>query len=939
MTDAAHVSTKFPNSLSDSREITLVHIDNPGQSAVLNYRTALDPALVATKLVPVDQRLLDLNGEPIPAWVSNYGTGLSDSEIWHKTNLLAGGKQVVSVGDAPWVNDLGPIVDIPSPDNNNLSDDWHKAVVTDLCPTDVVIAASIQFPYVPFLTSLYLSQMILFPVSSRHIVKTSDGTLHAVTSYTISGLSRIVYFKSTNGGVKWTALVVDNNDGQHYILPSITCDRSGGIHITYTRWDQVTSDTFWLYCNNDVPTGFELASDPAGSARTSVFGDRVVCGGEGTFTSLTYNDPHGHSWTTVNGSPTASSLVPADRSLNSITCDNWHHTVFSKTQSLVGSQFPPYRTLRVLRYPGIPTILPSGIIIPFDSSVPAGFTRYSAQDGYYIRGSTTVGTVGGAFTHYHNVSGSISGDGCSFLADVYVGSQGIDAHSHTHSGNFPTTNNVIPGHSSYLGILSSPATVIPSHSILMFATESLLSSITHISKSGDVLDGLSMYGANGYAGNGVTALTHNHPDFTYYSSSPTSGSGRGNFEWDTGVASTGHAHVFQVSGIGQSNSLPSLIRPYMYHVDSSIDLTTYGNDLFYIYIAPDGSLAAPVNISLIKQYYPSFEGVCLADGVDDVHFQWSAQGLNTTPGRARVCYKKISSGILGARVDLTTSDNHMLYSSMDIDINGDVHSVWFNATSNASIQYKKSVDGSFVGVAAETVDNDSYCGVPSNIITDKDCNTFLLYARWTDAGTAIKEVFYRKRDAATGTWGAAVNLSPNKAASGYNQFTGQICLDNKGNVVFTWSGKGYGAHTSVYHPVYRYLSPAGTIVPEVGVDAVDMFPLDDLEIFYPTVFWHSYPLTDGVYQNLVTSGLTFMYLYNPRNGVNKDTVDLKFYSSADALVGDVGAVGIGGSGSGDFTPSGVGGESVLQQESFTVVQRGYLCKTNLNPTIMGNYMK
>ena len=934
MTDAAHVSTKFPNSLADSREITLVYIDNPTQSPILNYRTSLDPALVASKLVSVDQRLLDLNGEPIPAWLSNYGTGLSESEIWHKTNVLSGGKQVVTVGDAPWVNDLGPIVDLPSADQQSLADDWHKSVVTDLSACDVVIAASIQFPYVPFLASLYQSQMILFPVSARHIVKTSDGTLHAVTSYTISGLSRIVYFKSTNGGVKWTALVVDNNDGQHYILPSITCDRTGGIHITYTRWDQVTFSTFWLYAGGATPAGFELVSSAGGIGYHRMFGG----GNASYYPTLDYNpddyNVHTHVWSGSGGGTSSDIAKTTDPDQSRASLPGWHHT--SGVLSLgLATSLPLSRSLKLLKYMGIPPSLPADIIVPFNSNVPAGFTRYSAQDGYGIYCSDDVGSVVGAAQSRHLLSYNLSGNKGGY--GPANGSGPLISVDHDHVGSVYTAyaNNNPPSFEVILGLVSAPRSIIPANALLFGGSSPSLSQLTLLSGVGGSLVDKYLVGGASYADLGGST-TNNHADLSFTTVGHTSGSCLGSIAMNNiDYAACAHGHLFYLSFVA-SSLVGSRIMPYTCRVDSPLDLITYGNDLFYRYISPTGTLATPVNISLIKQYYPSFEGVCLVDGVDDVHFLWSAQGLNTTPpSLARVSYKKITSGVLGSRVDLTTSENHMLYPSMDIDNVGDIHASWFNATTNQSLEYKKCTSGTWGAV--EVIDSDSYVGCPSNIITDKDCNVFLLYAKWTDAGTAIKEVFYRKRTA--GTWGAAVNLSPNKAASGYNQFTGQICLDNKGNVVFTWSGKGYGAHTSVYHPVYRYLSPAGTIVPAVGVDAVDMFPLDDLEIFYPTVFWHSYPLTDGVYQNLVTSGLTFMYLYNPRNGVNKDTVDLKFYSSADALVGDVGAVGIGGSGSGDFTPSGVGGESVLQQESFTVVQRGYLCKTNLNPTIMGNYMK
>jgi hypothetical protein len=363
-----------------------------------------------------------------------------------------------------------------------------------------------------------------------------------------------------------------------------------------------------------------------------------------------------------------------------------------------------------------------------------------------------------------------------------------------------------------------------------------------------------------------------------------------------------------------------------------LDLTIYGNDLFYRYINSAGVEDNPVNISQIYSLYPSFSGTCLVDGSNDVHFLWLCGGISAVGNSYVVSYKKMTAGVLGARTDLTTlAGASMRAPTMDIDVNGDIHVMWYNRTTDQSIEYRKFSGG--VWGAVEVVDTAAYVGILSNIIVDKNCDVHITYGTWADV-SEIKDILYRKRT--SGVWSAATNLSPGKATAGYNQFPGQCYLDNKGNVLITWSGKGYGAHTTVYHPVYRYITPAGTVVPAVGVDAVDMFPDDDHGIFYPTVFWHSYPLIDSVYSNLAVSGLTFMYLYDP-HGASDEIVDLKFYSSEDALVGDSGSIGIGGSGSSDITPGGVSGESLLQQDVYTIGQRGYIGKSNTLTSTKGGY--
>jgi hypothetical protein len=925
MTDQAHVQTKSAQSLAESRDITVIQFSNPGSSPVINYRTAIDPALVSSKPVPVDMRAVDLNSESVPLWYSKYGTGLSSAEIYHKTSILPGGSQQVTVGDAPFVHDIGAVVGLPDIINSNLDDDWHKNVVTDLASCDVVIAADLVI-FSGVGSSTLPAQAMLFPVSSRHIIKTSDGVLHAVTSYLISGINRVIYFVSVNGGEQWVATIVDNDDGCHYYMPSITCDRSNGIHITYTRLDTVDFNSYWLYAGDAIPDGFDLVSGAGGIAY-----HRLLGGGEGSYHPTLSDDPdtyyeHDHGTTTSGGDPSNCHDYNACASEVNASYCSWHHTS-GVIECGGANNIPLSRSLKLIRYSGIPHCLPTNVIIPFVSSVPSGYTRYSAQDGYCVYCSDDVGSIVGATQHRHPINYELSGS--RSCVKVMEGSGTPAECGHTHIGTSYTdyVNNSIPSYHIVLGLVDSPLYSIAVDSLLMVGGIPSLSNLTSLSQVGESLNLKYFVGGLAYSDLGGS-FEHLHPDAEFTTIGASSSVGATTLStpgcmYSMSVSNHGHEVSCE---FGLSNGYVSSVLPYIYRVDQSIsDLTVFGSDLFYRYISPVGVMSSPVNISQVKTLYPSFEGSCLVDGSDNVHFLWSAQGLNTSLGKARICYKKMTSGVLGSREDLTTSDNHMLYPSMDIDVNGDVHAAWFNADSVQSVQYCKRASGSWGSV--EDVDTSSYVGFPSNIITDKDCNVFLLYAKWTDALTAIKEVMYRKRVSSTSTWSDATNLSPNMAVDGYNQFPGQIYLDNKGNVVFTWSGKGYGAHASVYHPVYRYRTSAGTIVPALTEDAVDLFPDDDNEILYPTVFWHSFPLVDSVYHNLVTSGLSFLYLYNIR-GASKDTADLKFYSSPDALVGDVGSVGQGGGGEGEFNPGAISAESILKKESFSISQRGHICRSH-----------
>jgi hypothetical protein len=945
VTDSAHVQTKIAVPLAESRNLSLVTIRNPTSEPISNYKTAIDPALIAGKILPVDQRILELSGEPVPAWQSNYGTGLSKAEIFHKSSILSNGIQQVFVGDGPWVKDLGPVVDIPQPPDDDVPelidiwDNWHKDVVTDLSSCDVLMFADMTYPSVPYFTdylAAYRVQSSLFPLSSRHVVKTSDGVLHAVVAYAISGLSRIVYMKSENGGETWSSTIVDNNDGHHYVTPSITCDKNDGIHITYTRWDSAAVSTFWLFSGSSIPSGFTLVSG------SGDFGyHRLLGGEEGSYYPALGNNPddyndHCHYIHVSSGSvdTTTNPLMLAEP-VSTFPAVNigFHHTAAEWSSPVLQSLLPPSRSLKLLRYYGIPPSLPADIVVPFDTSVPSGFTRYSAQDGYCVYCSDDVGTILGLDQHRHQRTLTVSGVTNVYNVEYYP-FEVPTIYNHTH------TCDAISGYTAVnpyrqqvvFGKVDSSITTIPAHSLLMFLSDDAsIPDTTLLSGVGGALNKRYLVGGSSYADLGG-ALEHTHPDYNGGTFGPTPvGPQSRTAAGPLTFSRSDHSHIIHAWWDDASN-YGSRIMPCIYHVDSSINMSTYGNDLFYRYISPAGTPSTPINISELHTYFPSFEGVCLADGSDNLHFCWSAQGLNTNPDRARISYRKMTSGSLGARTDLTTSDQHMLYPSIDIDKNDVIHVAWFNATTMASIEYRQFASGSWSVI--ETVDNSNYVGYPSNIVADENGDVLITYLKWSDNVTPIQDVMYRRR--AAGSWGTSYNLSPGKAAGGHHQFTSQIYIDNKKNIIVMWNGKGYGSHTGVYHPVYRIILPDDTVYPPLTGDATDLFPDDDNPIIYPVVFWHSFPLSDSVYQNLVSSGFTFVYLYNPR-GTYGETADLRFFSSPSAMVGDVGSIGGGGIGSDDHFPGGVGGEGVFEQESYSISVRGYICKS-YSTSQVGRYL-
>jgi hypothetical protein len=926
MTDAAHVLNKTQQPLSESHDLTTIILTNPRLTPVSNYRTAIDPALIAAKPIQTEQRVLALDDMPIPTWLSYYGAGENPAELWHKASIMSGDIQQVVVGDGPWVNDIGPTADLGvNSAQPGLEDIWHQAIITDLYPSDTIIISA-QFPFIPYLTSgEYVSQHILAPISSRHIVKTPDGVLHAICAYIIDSYSRIVYLKSVNGGSAWTSLVVDNGEPyMHYITPSITCDKNNNIHITYSRWDSMSCDTYWLFDGDTTPYGFELMSGVG-----DTFNMRVLTGGEGSYDANLLKNEHDHGCSLSISNGSCDGTAPVLWGHDMTNC-GWHHDYTCNFG--FGTSLPSYRTLKVLKYRGIPPLLPEGIIFLFDTDVPEGYTRYSEHDGYYIVGSDTAGVTGGASdnTHGHLIHSTLYN--CSHQYKNYCDGDWWDEHpavpDHSHTVpdfNTPSGTHKPPSYQIVLGkFTAGDTTVIPQHALILSPDPLVLPIITDISSDGKLLYQKCLVAGDSYEDAGGSS-THNHGNASGSSSavyspwSPWLGGGNS--------YTVEHVHVFSITGIDYQSNYPACFSPYISHVDEDIDCTHYSNDMFYRTITPACSLSSPINISQMYQYFPSFTGSCFLDSVDDVHFLWEAQGLNTTLSNSRVCYRKITSGVLGDRVDITTDDYYASQPSMDIDTNGHIHIIWLDYDGGI-LYYCNIVDGT---VSDDEVVYSGDCHLPSNLVTDHYGNVYIAFS--VIDNDPHRNVYYCKLSG--GVWSSPVCLSPGMAEAEYQQAAGQIFVDNKSNAIVTFSGKGYGAHADVYHPVYRVIKSDGTVIPDLAYDATDMFPDDDEAIISPSMFWHSYPLVEGVYHNLSVSGFSVLYLFDLRGGITLDTADICFYSVPEALVGDVGDIGHGGSGDSTFTPGGVIAEGILQQESYTITQSGHICINHISPSLGG----
>lgn len=348
----------------------------------------------------------------------------------------------------------------------------------------------------------------------------------------------------------------DNNDGGQIAEDDLVNNYSTNVFIEHRRW-QIASDAvgnmilFWSD-GASIPTDWTCLSCGSGT-----FFERFALG------SSTYNTTGGslnHNHTALGSvAQTTSGGVVENRSGTVIAANDHSHT-FSPTIG-TADNLPEYRTLRVIQYTagaGEPPTIPAGAIAVFDATVPTGWTRYSAHDGYYIYGANTIGTTGGSNTHTHSVSGTVTASGGATIGRRGGGTQVSAAaagHTHTVSTTSQGANHEPPYIEVILGEIDADGT--PPVGMVSMWTEDVPAGWINVSSdetapfSGRFVKGAASYGVTG------GSLTHSHSDtagvVTSIANTPEDGQS-GAFG-----ASVNHTHIVDVTDFSDEDHLP----PYL----------------------------------------------------------------------------------------------------------------------------------------------------------------------------------------------------------------------------------------------------------------------------------------------------------------------------------------------------------------------------------------
>ena len=221
------------------------------------------------------------------------------------------------------------------------------------------------------------------------------------------------------------------------------------------------------------------------------------------------------------------------------------------------NNLPAYRNLVIIQNnsAGEPTSIPTGAIVLFDAAVPSGWTRYSAQDGSYVRGESAAnrGVTGGSNTHTHTITGSLAAS-AGAVSNNNAGATSIanNGHTHTVSSNTASASLEPPYIQAILGQLNA-TTTMPDNAIAMW-TDSQPSGWTNVSTTSAAFNNRFFKPAATYGTTGGTN-THTPANVTGITSSGgsagTARGGAGNTR-----PTTAHTHSVDATTFTSGSLLP-----------------------------------------------------------------------------------------------------------------------------------------------------------------------------------------------------------------------------------------------------------------------------------------------------------------------------------------------------------------------------------------------
>ena len=321
----------------------------------------------------------------------------------------------------------------------------------------------------------------------------------------------------------------------------------------HRQW-QIASDatgSALLYWSSaTIPSGWTCVScAPAG-----VFYQRFVVGSSTAGTNGG-GTTHTHTMSTAVAA-TGATGVSSTGGGGADSAQNGHTHTLTPTIG-TGSNLPPYRNLVIIQHnsAGSPATIPAGAITLFDTTLPAGWSAYAAQNGFFPRAeaTSTIGTTGGSATHTHTITDTTSAPNSTTNAPGFSGvSTANNTHTHTINGASSAGANTPPYIGALFGQLAT--TSAPTDGMILMWTEDPPLGWNTVSSSSEPFENRFVVASTTYGVTGGSA-THAHANFSITTSGP-SGSANRTVNAANADASGAHTHSANFTAVSTADNLP-----------------------------------------------------------------------------------------------------------------------------------------------------------------------------------------------------------------------------------------------------------------------------------------------------------------------------------------------------------------------------------------------
>jgi len=420
---------------------------------------------------------------------------------------------------------------------------------------------------------------------------------------------------------------------------------------------------------------------PTGWTRNSTFDNRFIYGSSsvGVTGGASNSHNHGGSFSITSSQTTGAWGAGGDTG----TRYNWPthtHTVPGSIGSTDAT--PGYLSTIVCNSTLLANI--SNLIMLSDSSTPGGWTRVTAFDNRFPRGSTTYGSTGGVNSHNHAYSFGTIGVASAYSDDVSEPNPNhFPASSYNHTHTFTVTSNSLvtnlPPYKVLLYVKAPASTPVLTQQLITMATATPPLGWTRYS----TLDNVFVHGGSSVNLTSQGASTHSH------SVGMTSGapSGTTNTNYSSMIISKNdHTHTATHNSSSVSNVPPYTTTIYIQRL-SSQTTTLIGEEMYNQLPSATNLLAEGVtNPTGIADTTPEFQATFTDPDASDtgVYYQIQVNTNNTFNGTTMWDSTKTAMG----PISNGSTTPQISYAGTGLSLNGTTYywrmKVWDQATGESA---------------------------------------------------------------------------------------------------------------------------------------------------------------------------------------------------------------------------------------------------------------